>query len=147
MRNSSFMVVYPLLLIAGCDAAENNNKEVTNTDPNTQISTPGNATDYKGLTPDYLVGDWCYTHYQAIDPGTQTLNREEIKQNFIFTADGTYITQQDSDAPMTTNGKYEFLPQGVFKLIIGKATVVSVNPDDFVLHKTVDHFFYRGACK
>lgn len=142
MRNFSLLVVFPLLLIAGCDAAENSNAV-----PATQTSTSDNAADYKGLTPDYLAGDWCYTHYQAIDPSTQTLSREEINKNFIFAADGTYITQQDSDAQMTTKGMYEFLPQGVFKLIIGKATVVSVNPDDFVLHQTVDHLFYRGACK
>lgn len=142
MRNFSLLVVFPLLLIAGCDAAENSNAV-----PDTQASTSDNAADYKGLTPDYLTGDWCYTHYQAIDPSTQALDREEINRNFVFVADGTYITQQASTAPMTTNGKYEFLPQGVFKLIIGKTTVVSVNPDDFVLNKTVDHFFYRGACK
>ena len=142
MRNFSLIVVLPLLLSAGCDAADSSNAV-----PGAQTSTSDNAADYKGLTPGYLAGDWCYTHYQAIDPGTQTLNREEINQNFVFSAVGTYITQQDSDAPMTTNGKYEFLPQGVFKLIIGKATVVSVNPDDFVLHNIVDHFFYRGACK
>lgn len=142
MRNFSLIVVLPLLLSAGCDAADN-----ANAVPGAETSTSDNAADYKGLTPDYLAGDWCYTHYQAIDPGTRTLSREEMNQNFVFSADGTYITQQDSDAPMTTNGKYEFLPQGVFKLIIGKATVVSVNPDDFVLHNIVDHFFYRGACK
>ena len=147
MRNISFIVVYSLLLIVGCDATENSDAEITSAVPGAQITTRGNAADYKGLTPDYLAGDWCYTHYQAIDPGTQALNREVINKNFIFNADGTYITQQDSDASMTTNGKYEFLPQGVFKLIIGKATVVSVNPDDFVLHKTVDHFFKRGACQ
>ncbi len=147
MHNLSLIVVFPLLLIAGCDAAENSNTEINNAVPDTAISTDDDAADHKGLTPGYLVGDWCYTHYQAIDPSTQTLNREEINQNFMFSEDGTYITQQDSGAPMTTEGKYEFLPQGVFKLIIGKAGVVSVNPDDFVLHKTVDHFFYRGACK
>lgn len=147
MRNILFKVVCPLLLIGGCDAAENSNAEITNAVADAQVTTLDNATDYKGLTPGYVSGDWCYTHYQAFDPSTQTLNREEINQNFIFTANGTYITQQDSDAPMTTNGKYEYLPQGVFKLIIGKTSVISVNPDDFVLHKTVDHFFHRGTCQ
>lgn len=147
MRNISFIVVCSLLLIVGCDTAENNNAEITSAVPDAEITAPDDAANYKGLTPGYLAGDWCYTHYQAIDPGTQTLNREEINQNFIFKDDGTYITQQSSGAPMTTKGKYEFLPQGLFKLIIGKATVISVNPDDFVLHKIVDHFFYRGACQ
>lgn len=147
MRNISFIVVCTLLLIAGCDAADNSNAEVSNAVSDAKSSTGGNAIDYKGLTPSYLVGDWCYTHYQIDDPSTQTLSREEINRNFIFSDDGTYITQQGSDSAMTTNGKYEFLAQGVFKFIIGQTTVLHVNPDDFVLRKTVDHFFYRGACQ
>jgi len=142
MKRFSLLVVFPLLFIAGCGGADSRNAV-----PDTQASTSEPAADYKGLTPDYLAGDWCYTHYQVIDPSTQILNREEINRHFIFAADGTYITQQDSDAPMTTKGTYEFLPQGVFKSMIGKATVVSVTPDDFILHFIVDHHFQRGTCK
>jgi hypothetical protein len=139
---NTLILIFSLLVITGCDAVDSSKIVV---DP--QTPTNNSTADYKGLTSDYLVGEWCYSHYQSIDPSNKTISREVINQNFIFSADGSYVTQQDSDAPMTTKGIYEFLPQGIFKLIIGKATVVSVNPDNFILHKTLDHFFYRGICQ
>ena len=117
--------------------------------PASSVSKKNNTSDYKGLTTEYLLGPWCYTHYQSINPETKAIEREENNYNFIFEADGTYSTQGASTAEMRPGWKYEFLPGGAFKLksFPGTNKVVSVEPDVFVLHNFVEHYFQRGACK
>ena len=155
MRRFIFIVVVPFMLLSGCDTSENSkadtNKVVADTKvaPASNVSNKGSTSDYKGLTAEYLVGDWCYTHYQSIDPKTESIKREDNNYNFIFEADGTYSTQGASTATMKPGWKYEFLPDGAFKLksFPGTNKVVSVEPDVFVLYNFVDHYFQRGACK
>ena len=153
MSNFILKVVFPLLLLSGCNASVNSKLDDEKAIPDIKVESASNASndnkapDYKGLSSSYLLGDWCYTHYQYTDPSTKIVDRSDESINFIFANDGTYITQNNSGTPMKINGKYEFLPNGVFKFYIGSYTVVSVDPDIFVLHKQVDHYFSRGVCK
>ena len=155
MRILVFMVVIPFMLLSACNESEKSNRGTSGVaadskvSPASDVSKEDKTSDYKGLTPEYLLGAWCYTHYQSINPDTKAIDREENNYNFIFETDGTYSTQGASTAKMQPGWKYEFLPDEVFKLKSLPETnkVVSVQPDAFVLHNFVDHYFQRGACK
>ena len=153
MRKYLLKVVFPLLFMTGCNATENIKQDSGNVEPENKferasdVSKNDKSSEYKGLTPEYLLGEWCYTHYQYTDPSTKIVDRSDENINFKFANDGTYVTQNNSNSPMTINAKYEFLPNDVFKFYIGSYTVVSVDSDIFILHKLVDHYFSRGTCK
>lgn len=65
-----------------------------------------------------------------------------------FEVDGTYSAQQSNSRPLEPGWKYTFLADGKFKLSLPRFTtsVVSVEPDNFVLHTFGDLHFRRGAC-
>ena len=95
MRILIFMVVIPLMLLSACNKSENSKMETnkvvvdSKVSPASSVSKKNNTSDYKGLTTEYLLGPWCYTHYQSINPETKAIEREENNYDFIFEADGT----------------------------------------------------------
>lgn len=111
---------------------------------NAQAKDPGTPTAaHLGLTPAYLQGDWCQTHFQF------PKERTEENTPYRWDPDGTYATRGAATAPMRSGYFYLYKPDGKIKLatIAGFYKVKSVEPDAFVLRVLGDMHFQRGTCK
>jgi len=127
---SIYVAVFSIVVIAGCSDSE----------PEPEPTSA--AMGHKGLSPEYLQGDWCFTHVEFPD------ERSKENINYHFELDGTYSAQQSKNRGLQPGWKYTFLPDGKFKLSLPRFTtsVVSVEPAEFVLHAFGDIHFRRGAC-
>jgi len=102
---------------------------------------PATAT---ALSPDYLAGPWCYSHYQAGD------QREDQNINYVFNQDGTLLYQNNPSTPVEKPGTWS--PDG--DAISIKPTFMMFNfklksqtENQFVLDAFGDHVFLRGECQ
>lgn len=105
---------------------------------------PGTPTaEHLGLTPAYLQGDWCNTHFQF------PKERTEENTPYRWDPDGTYATKGSEHGDMKAGYFYLYKPEGKIKLatIAGFYKVKSVKPDAFVLQVFGDMHFQRGPCK
>ncbi len=105
---------------------------------------PGTPTaEHLGLTPAYLLGDWCQTHIQF------PKERSEENTPYRWDPDGTYATRGSQQGDMKAGYVYLYKPEGKIKLatIAGFFKVKSVQPDAFVLQVFGDMHFQRGPCK
>lgn len=97
-----------------------------------------------GISPSYLAGTWCYSHYEA---GSE---REDQNITYIFNEDGTLLYQNASGSSVDKQGAYEF-NDGVLRikpaLMFFKFTVKEQSPDRLVLDSLGEHVFLRDECQ
>lgn len=95
------------------------------------------------LSPDYLAGEWCYSHYEA---GGE---REEQSLKYVFAKDGTLQYQNSEHSAKLKPGSYRF-EDGILRikpaLMLFKFRVAEQSPDRLVLDSLGQHVFLRGTC-
>jgi hypothetical protein len=96
------------------------------------------------LTPGYLQGAWCYSHY---DVGG---SREDQNITYLFQADGSLLYQGAPGGALTQRGRYRIEGDTVRiepSLMLFALTVASTTNDSFVLQGMGEHHFVRGRCR
>jgi hypothetical protein len=95
------------------------------------------------LSPDYLAGEWCYSHYEASG------EREEQNLNYVFAKDGTLQYQNSEYSDQLKPGTYQF-EDGILRIkpafMLFKFRVAEQSQDQLVLDSLGRHVFLRGAC-
>ena len=107
------------------------------------VSSGLSAQESLELTPEYLDGEWCYSHYMA---GPK---REDKNINYVFRADGTLLYQNNSRTKVDKEGSYT-LTGGTVKILPTHMAFTfrpqTVSQDELVLSGLGIHTWTRGAC-
>lgn len=100
--------------------------------------------EHLGLTPAYLQGDWCFTHFQYPN------QRATENTPFRWESDGTYTGIVHPAKDMKPGLVYRYKPDGKVTLAYLPGMLLkvqSVKPDAFVLYVHGELHFRRGPCK
>lgn len=96
------------------------------------------------LTPDYLVGEWCFASFD--DQGKKQPNN----QNWEFRADGTFLSQLSEYSGKTRKTGNWTVEGDKLKIHPGYMDtfmpVEIVSNDEFVLKWLVNMYLKRGKC-